>query len=112
MKQNKNAGDTISISEYFIPSNQRKLPQEVSCYRTVVSKEEFNKMYKGSEEVVMKLDDNTGYFRHKIWKRIVTYNIDGSISTSRSQKVEDYKEYKEWLVDRFKKGQVYKIIEK
>ena len=110
MKQNKTPGDTISYEQYFPPANEKRLPQIPSMYRTIESKEEFNKMFKDSEEVVMMLDDNTGYFKHKIWKRIVTYNRDGGISTSRSQKIEDYKEYKEWLVDRFNKKQVYATI--
>lgn len=109
MKQNKKVGDTISIEEYFIPVNDRKLPQSSICYSVITNKEEFNKMFKNSEEVIMKLDDNTGFFKHKIWKRIVTYNQDGSISISRSQTVESYNEYKSWLVDRFNKKQVYKL---
>lgn len=109
MSQNKTLGDTITLDQYFIPQDSQKLPQTISSYSTVEDKVEFNRMFKDCEEIIIRLDGNTGFFRHKIHKRIVTYNKDGCISPSRSQTIETYKEYKQWLVDRFNKKQVYKL---
>jgi len=107
--QNKHFTDTISIEQYFIPSKDKKLSQYFKNYVHVDDKKEFNDMFKNGKEIIIKLDDNTGYFKHKIYPRIVTYNKDGTISLTRSQTIETYKEYKIWLVDRFNKKQVYKL---
>jgi len=108
-RQNKQSTATISIEQWYIPAEEKRLPQDAKNYVLVDDKKEFNDMFKNYQEIIIRLDENTGYVRHKIHPRIVTYNKDGSISPTRSQTIEVYNEYKQWLVDRFNKKQVYKL---
>jgi len=108
----KRKGQKVQLPNNSIPITEVKFPEKLRSQKDedyeLVTQEEFKKAWQEKLPIILNVY-GTGYVKHHLHPIVLTKNKDGTLSKERSMTNESYKEYKDFYVDRFYKGQVFKL---
>jgi len=100
--------NSIPVSELVMPT-YRKLKNQRSSSYELLTRQELLESFRDNKSIIVKIGSETKYYSHTIQPIIFTLYKNGKLNKSRSQTLEGYNAYKQFLVDRLKAGHLFKV---